>query len=643
MKMKIALLCAFLLLHGLCFHALAQSLQISGKVTSVATGEALPSATVTVKGTRVATTTDEQGAFTIAVPRLGSVLQISFAGMTAQEVTVNTTAPLTISLLGSAVMDEVVVVGYGTQRKSVVTGAISSVKARDLENVPSGRIEQSLQGRVSGVTILQNSGQPGSPSTIRVRGVTTFGGGNNPLWVVDGVVVDAGAIGYLNQSDIESIEVLKDASSAAIYGTRAATGVILVTTKKGRSGRMTASYNGFYGTSAPAKVLKLLNATEYGALLNEQAVAGGGNVVFPDLSTLGVGTDWQKAIFNYSARRYNHEVSLSGGTDASTFYLSLGIQDQQGIVATDISNYNRKNIRLNSTHKISKIFTLGQTLGYSHQESVGLGNTNSEFGGPLSSAINLDPITPLVVTDQFVAGSAPYSVNKVVRDANGNPYGISSIVGQEMTNPMAYIQTRLGGKNWSDDIVGNAFLEAAITRDIKVRSTVGSKLAFWGGVGFTPVYYLSATNQTSQNSYGKSNNNTFNWNIENTINYTKSFGEHNLNVLLGQGSYVENNGGGTSITMFNLPIESYKDASFGFDIPQTSRTSGAYDFTPHKLSSYFGRVNYNYKEKYLFTGIVRRDASTRFGFNKKFGTFPSFSAGWLVSRENFWVDNNVVN
>jgi TonB-linked SusC/RagA family outer membrane protein len=621
----------------------AQNKTITGRVVGEG-NVAVSGASVTVKNSTVGTITNDNGEFTLSVPTSARTLIITSLGYAASEVAISGNS-ISVSLIKSAAanLEEVVVVGYGTQRKSVVTGSISSVKARDLENIPNGRIEQALQGRVSGVTVMQNSGQPGSSSTIRIRGITTFGGGNNPLWVVDGIVVDAGGIGYLNQSDIESIEVLKDAASAAIYGTRAATGVILVTTKKGKPGKLTVSYNGYYGVSSPAKVLDLLNASQYAALLNERSVAGGGNVLFPDVSSLGKGTDWQDAIFNYSAKRYLHEISLSGGTDKSTFYLSVGIQDQEGIVATDISNYNKKNIRLNSTHKISNIFTFGQTLGYTHQKVVGLGNTNSEFGGPLSSAINLDPITPLIVTDPLLANAAPYSVNPVFRDANGNPYGISSIVGQEMTNPIAYMQTRLGRYDWSDDFVGNAFLEAAVTRDIKIRSTLGAKKAFWGNVGFTPVFYLNATNGTSQNSYGKGENRTFNWNIENTITYTKKIQDHNFTVLLGQGSYVENIGGGTGLTLFNLPITSYQDASFGFDIPQSSRTSSANDAVQHKLTSLFGRVNYSYQDKYLFTGIVRRDGSSRFGFNNKFGIFPSFSGGWVVNRENFWKSNKVIN
>ncbi|MCL4483669.1 MAG: TonB-dependent receptor [Bacteroidetes bacterium] len=627
------------------FAGYAQELNVKGVVTSADDGQPIPGATVVVKGKTTGVITNLDGAYSLKVPG-NSTLIFSFVGLKSQEVAVNNRTTINVVLASATeAIEEVVVVGYGTQKKSVVTGAISSVKSKDLEKVSPGRVEQALQGRVSGVTVAANSGQPGSAATIRVRGVTTFGdGGNNPLWVVDGVVVDAGGIGYLNQSDIESIEVLKDAASAAIYGTRAATGVILVTTKKGSVGKLSVTYNGFYGISGPAKILNLLNATQYGALLNERSVAGGGNVIFPNISALGVGTDWQKAIFNNSANRYSHEFSLSGGNEKSTFYFSLGIQDQQGIVASDISKFSQKNMRLNSTHKISKIFTFGETIGYTHQKQTGIGNTNSEFGGPLSSAINLDPVTPLVVTDPAVANAAPYSVNPVIRDPNGNPYGISSIVGQEMTNPLAYIQTRLGNYGWSDNFVGNAYLSAQITKELTVKSSVGAKLAYWGDQGFNLVNYLSATNQVLRNSIYKNTNNVFNWNVENTINYSKVIGDHDINVLLGQATYVDNYGGGQGVTLYNLPVTSYENASFNFNIPAaTDKTGWGSENTLHKLTSLFARVNYYYKEKYLFTGIYRRDGSSRFGTNNKYGVFPSFSLGWVVSKENFWPVNDVVN
>ncbi len=647
MKCKTALLLCCLFVSQLFVSPiLAQGLTVSGKVTNRSSGEPLYGATIVVKGTKNAAQSDANGNFTLST-QPGAVLKVSYIGMIDKEITVNSSGTvLTVELEPlSNSMNEVVVIGYGTQKRSVVTGSISSIKARDLEKVPSNRIEQSLQGRVSGVTIAQNSGQPGSPSTVRVRGITTFGdGGNNPLWVVDGVVVDQGGIGYINQSDIESVEVLKDAASAAIYGTRAATGVILITTKKGRAGKFTVSYNGFYGVSSPDTKLKLLNASQYAAVMNERAVNDGGNLVYADPTIYGVGTDWQSAIFNNSAKRYSHEISLSGGTDRSTFYFSFGLQDQEGIVTTETSKYERKNIRLNSTHKISKIFTFGQTLGYSRQKSVGLGNTNSEFGGPLSSAINLDPITKLVITDPVEANTGLYLNPGIIRDPAGNPYGISTRVGQEMSNPLAYIQTRLGGFGWSDDFVGNAFIEATPVKSLKIRSSVGAKLAYWGGEQFTPVFYLSPTvNNIIRNRYNKSNNNSLNWNVENTVTYSKMIDRHDFSILLGQGAYVENIGGSSSNTIYNLPITSYKDASFRFNIPQSDRESGTSDMIEHKLSSLFTRVTYNYDNRYLFTGILRRDGSSRFGLNKKYGVFPGASAGWNVSNESFWRANKTIN
>jgi TonB-linked SusC/RagA family outer membrane protein len=621
--------------------SMAQNRTITGKVLDDVNAP-VAGASVTVKNSTSGTTTNDKGEFTLTVAPSANTLVVSSLGFVTREVSI-TGNTVSVSLAKSvSALDEVVVVGYGTQKKVNVSGAIASVRSKDLENVPNGRIEQALQGRVSGVTILQNSGQPGSASTIRVRGITTFNN-NNPLWVVDGVVVDAGGIGYLNQSDIESIEVLKDAASAAIYGTRAATGVILVTTKKGKAGKLTVSYNGFYGTSSPARILELTNATQYATLINERAVAGGASPVYSDVSALGVGTDWQKAIFNNNATRFLHEVSLTGGNDKSTFFMSAGIQKQNGIVSTEISKYEKKNFRLASTHKLGTMVTFGQTIGYTYQKSTGLGNTNSEFGGPLSSAINLDPITPIVVTDPIAAAAPIYANNPAaVRDANGNPYGISLAVGQEMTNPVAYIRTRLGGYNWSDDFVGNAYLDFAPVKGLKFRTSVGVKKAYWGNLGFTPVFFLSPTVQAASNSYNRGENRTFSWNVENTVTYNKKFGDHDLTVLAGQGAYVENIGSTTGMTYLNLPISSYQDASFGFDLPLANKQGYASDMVQHKISSLFARLNYSYQDKYLLTAIVRRDGSTRFGPNHKYATFPSFTAGWNVDRERFWTANKVV-
>ena len=629
----------------LCFSCIATFASAQNQITGTVIDEQglpLPGANVIIRNTTQGTVTDFDGKFCLeASPE--DVLLISYIGYIQKEVTVGDRTEINVTLSpDTESLDEVVVVGYGTQKKSVVTGAISSIKESDLENLPITRVEQSLQGRTSGLTIAANSGQPGSASTIRVRGITTFGN-NNPLWVVDGVVVDAGGIGYLNQSDIASIEVLKDAASQAIYGARAAAGVILVTTKQGRSGKLTVNYNGYTGISGPAKKLNLLNASEYATLLNEAAVNGGGNPPFDDPVSLGKGTDWQSVIFNNSAQRTGQEVSLSGGNEFSTFFASFGFLDQEGIVMPDISRYTRKNIRLNSTHKITKSITFGQTAGYSREKTLGIGNTNSEFGGPLSSAINLDPVTPVVETDPDVINNSPYTNRGVIRDANGNPYGISGLVGQEMTNPLAYQQTRLGNYGWSDNFVGNAYVEVEFIPGLKARSTFGGKLSYWGDESFTPVLYLNSSTTESQNNISRNTSKGFGWNIENILSYTRSLGDHNFSVLLGQGVYVDNISSGEGVTYYNIPVNNYKDASFNFDVPVDQIDAYAYENPEHRVTSLFSRVNYDYMEKYIFTGIIRRDGSSRFGYNNKYGIFPSFSLGWMLTKEDFWKESDVIN
>ncbi|GAL72136.1 SusC/RagA family TonB-linked outer membrane protein [Jejuia pallidilutea] len=623
------------------WFSFAQEITINGVVNDE-TGMPIPGVNVIKKGTQTGTVTDFDGAFTINT-EVGSTLSFSYVGYVTQDVVITNNSNLTVTLAQDlAQLDEVVVVGYGTQKKSVVTGAISGVKQSELEDLPITRVEQTLQGRVSGITIAANSGQPGSSSTVRVRGITTLGN-NEPLWVVDGVVVDAGGIGFLNQSDIESVEVLKDAASQAIYGARAAAGVILITTKKGKSGKLSVNYNGYTGISSAARKLDLLNATEYATLLNEKSVNGGGNILFSNPASFGEGTDWQNVIFNDSAKRSTHELSLSGGNDVSKFYASFGYTDQEGIVMSDISNYTRKNIRLNSTHNITDKLRFGQTVGYSNEKNIGIGNTNSEFGGPLSSAINLDPLTPTVETDPILSNQAPYTNNGIWRDSNGNPYGISSLVAQEMSNPLAYKQTLLGNYGWADNFVGNAYLEYEPIEGLKFRSTLGGKLAYWGYQSYTPVSYLNAASITTQNNISRGTNKGFGWNIENTVSYAKTLGSHNFSILLGQGAYVDNITSGENVTYFDIPVDNYRDASFNFTVPTDQINASAYTGNEHKVNSLFSRLTYDYDEKYLLTAIIRRDGSSRFGANNKYGFFPSFSAGWVPSKEGFWKENDVIN
>ncbi|WP_294331047.1 TonB-dependent receptor [uncultured Chryseobacterium sp.] len=563
---------------------------------------------------------------------LGVVAVVYFTASFSAQNTKNDTLPKEQKI------EEVVMIGYGTQKKSNVTGAISSIKASDIENIPAGKPEQVLQGRAAGVNVITNSGQPGSNATIRVRGITSFGASNDPLWVVDGIVVDG--IGWLNQSDIENIEVLKDGASSAIYGVSAARGVILVTTKKGKKGRLNLSYNGFYGFGNASKKLDLLNATQYATILNEAYVNAGQAPKFSNPQSLGAGTDWQDVIFN-TGERSSHEVSVNGGNEKSTFYGSFGYYDQTGIVMSDISYYKRLNARLNSTHKVTDWLTLGQTFAYTNTKSQGI-NSNGEFGGPLSSAVNLDPTTPILNPDlsAIPAAARPY----VIRDANGIPYGISSLVQNEMSNPLAFKYTQLGNNGWSNDFIGNVFAEVKIIKDLTFKSSINGKKAYWGSWNYTPLYYLNANySNLGVNSLSRSTQEKFEWSLENTLTYQKRFGKHNFNLLAGNGYYEYNIGFGQSVTHSNLPISSWEDASFNFDVGRANQTVSAWDYINTHKVSYFGRVVYDYDNKYLFTGTIRRDGSSKFGANQHWGTFPAFSLGWNVNNESFWPENKIIN
>jgi TonB-dependent starch-binding outer membrane protein SusC len=287
-------------------------------------------------------------------------------------------------------------------------------------------------------------------------------------------------------------------------------------------------------------------------------------------------------------------------------------------------------------------------LGYAHNKSIGLGNTNSEFGGPLSSALNLDPITPAVVTDPVAANASPYAPSAanydgkgIIRDENGNPYGISSIVGQEMTNPLAYIKKQLGNYSWGDNFIGNAFAEVQPLKGLKVRSTLGAKLAFYGSEGFTPTFWLNTSSFNAVTSFNRVNNTRLDWNLENTVSYTKSFNDHQFTVLLGQGAYLDNNTRMSSVTFSDIPATNFDDASFNLKVP--GRIGDGSEGQEHTVTSLFARVNYNYNEKYIVSALVRRDGSSRFGANNRFGIFPSLSLGWVPSMENFWAANDIVN
>ena len=652
MKVKLLLrLRALLFFQIIFFTASAQNRTITGTVISKSGGQALSGATVSVKGTGGATTTDPSGNFTIAVPNAAKALIISYIGMATLEISIPASGTISVQLEDktSTGLDEVIVVGYGVQRKSVVTGAISSIRASDLDNQPVIRVEQSLQGRTSGLTVSSVSGQPGASSTVRLRGFTSFGNGKNePLWVIDGVVIDAGGIGYINQDDIESIEVLKDGASAAIYGTRAAAGVILISTKKGKSGSLRINYSGYYGIQAPTKKIDLLNAKQYATLRNQALVAAGSAPAFANPDAFGTGTDWQEEIFNRHAPKQNHEFNVSGGSDKATYFVSFGYNDIKGVVASDISKWKRINLRMNTTFKPAKWISFGENLGYSHAVNSGIGEVNREFGGIVSSALNLDPTTPTIITDPVAqAAYVPASATNLAaatRNPAGQLYGISPYVLQEMKNPLAVIQNRLGNYGWDHNFVGNAFADITPAKGLTIHSSLGTKLSFYGSESFTPVAFYNTATTINQSNLTRVENYLVNWNIENTVSYNRVFNKHNVTLLAGMGEYKDNNPRGATAVYLNIPATTFEQASFRYNsLPADRQNSSGSDGTDHRINSIFSRLQYNYDEKYLLTALIRRDGSSRFGSNNKFGYFPSVSVGWVPTLESFFPKSEVLN
>jgi TonB-linked SusC/RagA family outer membrane protein len=614
--------------------ALAQNITVKG-IVSDKTGTPLPGVTVVLKGTQQGTQTDTKGAFTISAPSDG-VLTFSFIGYLAKNVPVANQSFIGISLDENTTnLNEVVVVGFGTQKKLVVTGAIAHVSAADLQDQQDSRIDQALEGRAAGVTVVQATGAPGSQPTVFIRGVGSINNAS-PLYVIDGVVDANGGYENINPDDVASIDVLKDAS-AAIYGSRAANGVILITTKKGKTGDPQLNYSMYVGTQNVAHKVPVTDGTQYETLRNEAATNDGGTAPFADPASAGAGTNWQNQIFS-NALVQNHSLSISGATDKADYYSSFGYFDQDGIVDPSISNFKRYTVKVNTDYKIKKWLTIGENINYAYIRSQNLPNANSTFGAPLASALNLDPLTPTVITDPSVTYPA-----YAVRNSAGQLYGISQYVGQEITNPLAYLQTQLGNYNWSQNLMGSGYIEIRPIAGLVIRSQASGKQAFYGNQSYNPLYYLDAatSNTSNSNAYRESDRN-FTWNIDNTASYTKAFGLHHFTALIG--TSAESQSAVYLNASYNqLPITDYTQLSFNYSLPAANRIAGSSEDQPYTLASYFGRLTYDYNEKYLFTGIIRRDGSSRFGSNNVYGTFPSGELGWVVTKEDFFPKGTFVD
>ena len=655
----------------------AQDIQVKGTVVSGTDDFPLPGVSVVVKGTTKGVITDIDGNFVISVPS-NAVLSFTYIGFKSQEVPVEGKTTLNVVLNeDTETLEEVVVVGYGVQKKSVVTASIAKVSADDLENKAPVRMDNALKGLAAGVDVTSSSGQPGASPRVRIRGIGTINN-SDPLYIVDGMPI-SGGLDFVNPNDIESIEVLKDAASGAIYGARAANGVILVTTKKGKLGKTSINYNFSYGWQSAWKRRDVTSATDYAILQNEKYMNGGQAPLYADPYNLtdingnpvtGFGTDWQDAVFNDGAPVVNHDVTISGATEKVNYYLSLGYYEQEGIVGGNYgqSNYDRLTIRSNTSYNLIDAtkersflnkLDLSVNMAYMRTHSTGV-SENSEFGSILGSALYLSPILPITVSgaaaDELVnyyETADPNNPSKILyelpRDPNGNIYTVPGYFGSynEMNNPLA-MMTLNPQKNYSHKFVPKFSIDLQLWDNLKYHFSYSADMSFWGYDGATvSKFYLSGNNNASHTSATANRQKNVTWQIENTLTYDKTFGKHTIGVVLGQSAlkYKGDQLGGSRWNLVN-PLKPSIDYATGNVVDGTAQFSvyGA-PFVEHTMASMFGRLSYNYDERYMVQATVRRDGSSRFGPNNKYGIFPSFSAGWNVMNEAFmegtrdWLSN----
>lgn len=639
------------------------------------TDEPLIGVSVIEKGTTKGAVTDLDGQFRLDVAN-GTTLVVSYVGYDTKEV--KAANGMTIKLQPNAnVLDEVVAVGYGVMKKSVVTASIAKVDANDLANQAPVRLDNALKGLAAGVNVTSSSGQPGEAPRVRVRGTGTINN-SDPLYIVDGMPI-GGGLDFVNPNDIESIEVLKDAAAGAIYGARAANGVILVATKKGKQGKAQINYNFSYGWQTAAKKRDVTNATDYAILQNERLINGGQAPTYADPYNLtdsngdpivGGGWDWQDMVFYDNAPVMNHDLSISGATEKVNYYLSLGYFTQDGIVGGNYgqSNYDRLTLRSNNIYNVMdetknrdflNKLDLTVNVAYLRTHSTGV-STNSEVGSILGSALYMAPTVAPVATGKVAQDLIDaFPQYDLYRDANGNPYTIVGRVGsyQEMNNPLAIMQQH-PTRNWSHKFVPNFAAELQLWDTIKYRFSYSADLSFWGNEGATTEkYYLSGNNQAQHTSASMYKANSTTWQIENTLSWNKTFGKHTVGVVLGQ-SALKYKGNDLSGSRWNLVnpnkpylnyttgnIEYVKDADGNITGANVQYGVGGGIWTEHRMSSLFGRANYDFDNRYMIAVTVRRDGSSRFGSNNKYGTFPSVSAGWNIMNEKFmestrdWLTN----
>lgn len=637
---KLAGLLIFLLFSS----ALAQAQQatITGVVKDPK-GEPMAGVSIAVKGTNNGTTTDGTGQFTLtALPE--DKLVFSFIGYKSQEITVGNQTAISISMEEDVeALSELVVIGYGSVKKTDVTTSISSVSQKDLKTLPVAGVDQAIQGRLSGVTVTTNGGQPGGGVSVRVRGITSVNG-NEPLYVIDGVPfqnpvtsletnflgggsgqTSQSVLATLNPADIETIDVLKDASAQAIYGSRAANGVVLITTKQGKAGQGKITYDGFYGIKKIPKKLPVMNLRQFAEYQNEtvaeiNAVTGGNQLPTPEFanpSLLGNGTDWQDEIYQTGVVS-SHQLAFSGGQDKTTYYFSGGYYSEQGTLIE--TNFDRYSLRANINHEIRKWLNVGF--------STNLVRSNQKIG--LSDGF--DAVTSTVL---YNSPASP------VKDVYGNYVGQTTIGTTPFGNPNnpAALAHYRDVRTITSRSFGALFAEINFLKGLTLRNEVNYDFNLANDKAYQPLIRNDSTDQTivGPSRLREQRTNSLYWAIKNYLNYNVSFGKHNIYATLGHEAqaskydYINANRNNLALNLPSLNAGDSENQGIG---------AGAGEWS---MESYFARVNYSFDERYAISASIRRDGSSAFGPNSRWGTFPGVSASWTVTNEGFAKDLPVID
>ncbi|NME71195.1 SusC/RagA family TonB-linked outer membrane protein [Flammeovirga aprica] len=605
----------FLLFIAITFSisAHAQDRTIQGSITDE-TDSPLPGVNVTIQGTAIGTITDFDGQFKLSIKSDDTVLLFSSIGYKKQTITVGSQSEINVKMeVDLEELDEVVVIGYGTAKKSDVTGSVSTVKTDELTVIATEDVNKALQGRVPGVQVT-NSGNPASGSKVRVRGIGTINN-SDPLYVVDGFPMQD--ISHIAPQDIESMEVLKDASATAVYGSRGANGVILIATKKGKvQDKITYTFNAQTGIKQASNRIEMANASEYAQLGLEANRFAEGSDEFEQLTYVAngnyKGTDWQDELLRQGSFQ-NYNFGINGGSEKNQFNFSTSYVKDEGILkGTDLEKFF---VKFNNTHKFNDWLNFGQNIAYTHA-NYSLTNLNDIYSSPLTQSLWADPITPVHNPDgSFARPTWAYN-----------------------SNPARMAEHEQYKRSWDNRIVGNFSLNAKATKDLTLTSNFGVDYRNQQQKLYLPEFFVSNEEQRMTSQLDENRNNKFDWVWSNYANYSKTFGDHSIGGMIGMEmqAFSYNN---ITATGYDVPFNEnmrYLGAAKGSDYFATS-SQGA-----NSLMSYFARANYSYQNKYLLTATFRADGSSKFADGNRWGFFPSFSAGWNIKEENFLQTSDAV-